>query len=145
MAKGFFYKDNRNGQVFVPDGDEGMELITKLGQGEIVEIAVRKARSPTAHRFYWKLCSFVAKSGAMETSQHVSDVIKLGTGHCDVVEVNGVVYKIPKSIAFENLDDIDFRQYLDRATEFVKETWLPHMTIPEIVNEVERMLIGARP
>lgn len=144
--KGFFYKNRTRMDlpVLMPDGDEAHKIVTDMAEGEVVEIEVRRPRNIKMHRFFWKLCSFIAQSAAgVESAEEVAGLIKLGTGHCWVYALaDGTVMKVPKSISFASMDQTEFNAFLDKGLDFVAKMILPHLTSEEIIREVERMVGG---
>lgn len=143
MAKGFFLVTD-NGTLRADD-DRAQRLISTLGHGTMVELDIKtRGRDTKTLRFYWKMCSLLADSTpGLSTARQVDHILKVECGACTVVKrSNGDFWKIPDSIAFDEMEEPPFRAYLDRCSQFIRETWLPHLTHDQLWNEVSLMVGG---
>ena len=67
-------------------------------------------------------------------------VIKLGTGHADVVQTEaGFYFSVPKSISFSKMDRDAFQKFFDRAVDFVISDILPGIEKAGLTAEVYSM------
>lgn len=139
MALMIFYK---KGSALFTDDEKGERLLSKMGDGELVEVDIKRTRNLIQHRKFWKLCQYIGEATG-RTSEEVAGLLKLMAGHCDVVEVNGNVYKIARSIAFAAMDDTEFDPFFNRACQEVCVQFVPHLTADFVREEIERM-VGIR-
>jgi hypothetical protein len=72
------------------------------------------------------------------TPEDLAAVVKIATGHRTRMELgNGQVGFIPKSIAFHNMDQTEFADFLDRTIDLVVQRILPGVTDEELRGELE--------
>jgi len=126
-----------------PEDDHCKEWLNKMGLGEIIETDIKRERNPTNLRRFWKLCELVADATGNFSKDEVAGVLKIRCGLCNVVETGGEMYRIPKSIAFGAMDEIEFGTFLNLACKEVCIAFLPHMNAGDLRNEVEKM-VGIR-
>lgn len=74
------------------------------------------------------------------TAENLSDILKIETGHCKIIKGQRDFYKLPKSIAFHNMEEPEFAAFLDRCCEFICRTWIPHMKADALRDDVMRMV-----
>lgn len=139
MAQMIFFK--KGGALFTDD-EKAERFLAKLGDGELVDVDVKRTRNLIQHRKFWKLCQYIGEATG-RVSDEVAGLLKLMAGHCDVIEVNGVVYKVAKSIAFTAMDNEEFDVFFNRACQVVCTEFVPHLTADFVREEIERM-VGIR-
>jgi hypothetical protein len=96
--------------------------LLKLEPGEIVDIVTRKQRSGPFHRRHMKL-----ETRVFEAQERIAEFeqfrlwLKLGAGFVDWMPgPKGGVFPVPKSIAYDQLEEDDFREFHDRAIAFLR-------------------------
>ena len=90
--------------------------------GEMVSIRTNKARSGPFHRRHMVLETAVFEAQErFECFEQFRNWIKVGSGFCDwVAGPKGGVIPVPKSIAFDKLEDGDMRQVHDDMVLFLR-------------------------
>ena len=138
----------KHGTSLVPVDDEGLAAVRKLPEGRDVVIDVKRARNPRHHRLYWALINFISMhsprfEGVSLDKIHVA--LKLATGFVDTfidVETGHACY-VPKSIAYESLDQTAFSAFFDDACTVIAQRWMPAGVTPKDVrDELIRMVDG---
>jgi hypothetical protein len=135
------YKGERG--LFATDG-AGLDLIA--GKDCEIMVDVRKARNPAHHRLYWAIIRFVqmhspVMSGFPQERIHIA--LKIA---CDLVDrtidlETGKVVLVPRSIAFESMDQTRFNKFFDDAVEIVTTRWMPpHTTAAAVRAEILDMV-----
>jgi hypothetical protein len=138
--KGFFYVDRG---CLVPTED-AKDVIRGLEDGEIVEVTYSRPRNGQLLRKYWQICQYVADAcPGVETKNQVDAILKIKSGHVDLINFQGQIYQVPASIAFNKMDENEFQEFFSKCVKIIMEVFLPNMTEREIVEEIERM-VGAR-
>jgi len=137
--RAFFQK--RPDGTLCPADDAGAEILQGLKVGAFVAVEVTRPRNIQHHRLYWALCSHIAQAIGADR-ENVSDVIKLRTGHCTIVQTKTERVRLPRSISFAKMDQAEFRQFFERCVRVVCEEFLPHQRPSELIREIEQM-IGA--
>jgi len=118
-------------------GDEwAIEQLNSLTVGKAVAFEIVKVRNPAQLRAYWALVRFARQhQGYYATDEDMSDAIKCALGHCHVItKGDGTIIQRPKSIAFGNMDQDDFNQFMDGATRLIAETM--GVTLDDLKREV---------
>ena len=113
----------RKGDMLYPDSVESAAVFAKLPVGKTVRVEVKQQRNIGRHRLYWSLCQRIAEGLGVD-SENVSDILKIATGHYTLVrtKTHGDV-KLPKSIAFANMDETAFREFFERCVQTVYKEW----------------------
>lgn len=111
------------GGALRPTDAESWEEFSKLPSGKPLHVEVKQPRNAAFHRLYWALCARIADARGV-TSENVSDVLKIATGHFQLVRTKsyGDIH-IPKSISFAKMDQTEFRSFFERCVMVVYEEW----------------------
>lgn len=110
----------RKGTALYGEMEMDREAIRKLPEGERVRVDIRTGRVPSRLRFYWAFLRNVVL--ATECAPHdkaLHQMIKLRTGYTDDIIMGGYVIKVPASIAFDNMDEETFGNFLENAIRFI--------------------------
>lgn len=123
----------------------GEEALRKVKLGDFVTVEVKKPRNGKHHRLYWALVGIVHHNqDRYETTEQLHSALKIAAGHYELLTMpNGNEYKIPKSIKFDSMDQVEFSQFYDRVCDLVAKHFLPGVNVEDLKAEVEQM-IGAR-
>lgn len=97
--------------------DAAVEVLRRLGQGEVVRVELRKVRNPQFHRKFFALLQLVRDStDAWATTEALLADLKVEMGHCDEFRLRGgQTVMIPRSISFGSMDDMEFTSFYERA------------------------------
>ena len=123
--------------------------LLRLEPGEMVEIKTHKARSGPFHRRHMAIESAIFEAQErFEYFEQFRNWLKVGAGFCDWVPgPRGAVMPVPRSIAFDKLEDDDMRQVHDDMLVFLrtghagKVLW-PHLADAQRLEMVEALLRG---
>lgn len=128
-----------------PVDQAGEDALRKIKQGDVVRVEVKKPRNGKHHRLYWQLISTVWENQERyETAEQLHNALKIAAGIYEPLEMpGGVVHKIPGSISFDTMDQLEFSAFYDRVCDLVAKHFLPGVTSEQLKAEVEQM-IGAR-
>jgi hypothetical protein len=117
--------------------------------GETVRFTWKKPRSPRFHALFFALLGNVFDAQEQfATADQLRTWLTIGAGHADFVPgPAGRMAAMPKSIAWENMDDVEFKDLVDAVWTFLRtphaRTFLwPGMTDQGSAEAVERMLAG---
>lgn len=115
----------------VPASPDDRARVRTLRPGDILPVRITKPRNGDHHRKFMALVAFVAEHHPHYRS--VPDVLvelKMRTGHYDhyVRRLTGEVVYIPKSIAFDEMDEGDFAIWSAQAREIIFSAMLPEFT-----------------
>lgn len=116
----------------VPASDEDRQKLRALKAGDMIPCKFTKPRNGAHHRRFMALATFVADYHPKYRGDLASFLVelKLRTGHHDhyVRRDSGEVVYIPKSIAFEEMDEGDFIAWSTKAREVIFAQFLPEFT-----------------
>jgi len=131
--------------VLVPVDDAGHEALAKVSGEDVVSVKIKKPRNPKLLRKYHALLDLVFKNqDRYPTRDHVDEALRLSCGAWHLIELpGGVQYKVPSSISYEDMEEIEFVQYLDRVYDAIARHYLPGITVETLRRQVEGF-IGAR-
>lgn len=93
-----------------PSDEEGKETLRKFPVGADVWVEVKKARNPKFHRLYFALLQLTFENQERYTNfEHFRKAVQVAAGHVEeLITLDGEVLLQPKSIAFDQLDDLGF-------------------------------------
>ena len=123
--------------------------LMRLEPGEMVEIKTHKARSGPFHRRHMVIETALFQ--AQEKFEHFEQFrnwLKVGAGFCDWIPgPRGAVIPVPRSIAFDKLEDDDMRQVHEDMVAFVRsehagKTLWRHLAPAARIEMVESILKG---
>lgn len=116
----------------VPASPHDRAKVRALHPGDVLPVHIAKPRNGDHHRKFCALVSFVAEHHPKYRGDFraVLTELKMATGHYDhyVRRSSGEVVYIPRSIAFEEMDEGDFVEWSARAREVIFERMLPEFT-----------------
>jgi len=122
--------------------DEASEAwIWKISDGEKVMCEVRKPRNINHHRKFFALLNKVCDNlDQPVTVEMLLGLIKLRTGHCDLIDTVKGTVAVPRSIAFENMDQTEFDAFWNRAVDFIMAEVIPGVDRDALEREVLEMI-----
>lgn len=127
MAKAAFARQVINGVLcLVPMDEDSCDMMTAMKPGKVVLVDIFTPRNPSHHRLLFALFKKLCDGGVWEGDMNsFLDWIKFATGHVRVsVDHCGRPHYVPKSIAFESMDQQAFSRWFDRAIYIVVQRLL---------------------
>jgi hypothetical protein len=109
-----------------PAYDSDYEVYSKIPLNEVFEIEYKKPRNIGFHRKYFALIKLAFEN--QTDYRNLNDLrrdISIVAGYYDEVvnKVTGEVYKMPKSISFAQMDEIEFSELYERTKDVICK-WL---------------------
>ena len=123
--------------------------LMRLEPGEMVEIKTHKARSGPFHRRHMVIETTLFE--AQEKFEHFEQFrnwLKVGAGFCDWVPApRGAIMPVPRSIAFDKLEEGEMREVHDSMIAFLRtehagRTLWRHLSPTQRVEMIENILHG---
>ena len=74
------------GGVLRPASNPTLDRWSKWKDGTLVQVVVHRPRHTNRLRLYWALCTRIADALGNVTSENVSDILKIETGHCKIIK-----------------------------------------------------------
>lgn len=121
------------GRHIVPASDEDRAKLRAFKPGDALLVKMGKPRNADHHRKFMALVAFVAEHHPTfrryRTSKPLLHFLKMETGHYDeYVREDGEIIRIPKSIAFDEMDEADFIVWSEQARRILLDDLLPGFT-----------------
>jgi hypothetical protein len=109
-----------------PAWDSDYEIYSKIPLNEVFEIEYKKPRNYNFHKKYFALIKLAFEN--QTDYRNLNDLrrdISIVAGYYDelVNKVTGEVYKMPKSISFAQMDEIEFSELYERTKDVICK-WL---------------------
>lgn len=126
-----------------PGDERSARCLSGLKLNQLVQVEVSRPRNVQHHRLYWAMCQKIADNvPGINSAEEVSDILKINTGHCTTIKGATQTYKLPKSIAFAQMDQQAFNEFFDKCCQVIATEWLRHMTGNEVKDTLTDMMGG---
>ncbi|MBB3997250.1 DUF1367 family protein [Aureimonas pseudogalii] len=145
MTKAVFRKMAMpQGDVLIPTDEDGRDMVRALKSMKDVIVDVHAARNPRHHRMLFLLFKKLEDGGAWEGDMDsLLDWMKFATGHVrTVIDHNGQVHTVPKSIAFESMDQAQFSRWFSRVLFVICERLLQGHSWEALRDEIVEVTDG---
>lgn len=118
------------------------ERLKRFKIGEPFKIKAVKPRNGKHHRLGMGMLQWVFDNQErFDTFEDFLVEIKLRTGHYrEHLTLRGKIIYVPLSIAFENMDEVEFGEWRSKAVDVVLKHFMPDMSAPEFESAVTRVL-----
>lgn len=96
-------------------------LLQRMGVGETIEFSWHEPRSPGFHRlFFARLHALFDRQEQFADPDSLRAWLTVGAGECQFVPgPKGRMVALPKSIAWHRLDEVEFRDLVDKVDRFL--------------------------
>lgn len=132
----------RTGMALMGADDESRDRIAKMPRGQALRADVKRARNLALHRKFFALVGFVAERHPIyDTRDKALVAVKVAAGHCDFLPhpQTGELVAIPKSIAFDALEQGEFEEFYEAAVQGVLDHIIPEADREEVDLWVEHV------
>jgi hypothetical protein len=135
------------GKKGVQDYDRWKRAVAALQPGELLHFSWREPRSPRHHRWFFALLGgLLERQEQFDTLDKLRMWLTVGAGHCDFVPgASGRMVALPRSIAFDKMDQAEFAAFNDEVQKFLRGEhaarflW-PQLTQAQQIEAVESLL-----
>ena len=128
----------RIGDRLCPADDIQREEFQKIPMNDNVMVEIKKARHPQHHRLFFALLNLtIHNTEDFPSVDLLLTWLKIKLGHVEtVIWEEGKTYYVPKSISFTSMDQMEFREFFDRAIDVIvqKYGWDRPALLQEIQN-----------
>ncbi len=131
-----------------PAYDEDYEDYSKIKNGELVTIEVKKQRNPQFHRKYFSLinCAYAYQNERRceflfnNSVEKFRKTVEITAGHCETIYSISLksFVDIPKTISFSKMDELEFSEFYGKVKDVLFKSFLNHIS----QEEFERNLIN---
>ena len=141
MPDFFMLKDLE--QRLLPDDDTARAYLKRLKPGEPVLVNVKKPRNIKFHRKFFALLQIAFDNqDKYDDFEAFRKEVTMRAGHWqEHVHVTGAVSYTAKSIAFHNMDELEFSQLYSQAIDAIIAYFMPD-TDPEELNRAVEEVLG---
>lgn len=121
-----------------PIDEAGEELLQKIKFRALVKVKITRSRNLKHHAKFFALMRIVYSNQERYTNpDHLLTALKIAAGWTEaIIMPSGNQYLIPKSIAFDKMDQTEFEVFYDRALDIVIEHFLPGVGREDLANEI---------
>lgn len=139
----------RIGDTIVALDDLAAKELAKFPQRKVLRCRISQPRSVPQHRLYWALLEKTVENfpedpfGMVEPleAESLHEWVKMETGYTRPVrDVHGKVTHIPRSIAFDEMDQPTFKAFFDRVKDLIETRFFPGIDSDAYEAEVRAML-----
>lgn len=140
MPKFFLKKTDK---VYIPCDDNSIEITNKLDAGTIVSCEAWKERNYRFHKKYFALLNIVFENQKKyDNFEAFRAEVIMRAGYFNMhIHLSGQQSFSPKSIAFKNMDEIEFEKLYSKTIDVILKHFLVGTTDEEIRKEVE-IIVG---
>ena len=119
-----------------------IEKIGSIRVGELMRATIRQPRNLQLHRKFMALWHYVFEhQERYRTFEDLLCEVKIRLGHYrEHIGIDGVIHFVPKSIAFDDCDDLTFRSLYERSVDLAISDFLPLFS-REDIEEGEREIL----
>ena len=132
----------REGDTLKPMSENDFDDLKRIKEGDIIYVDYKKPRNPQFHNKFMSLVRVVFDNNDhYETIESLLNVFKVELGYFDTVWWRDIEIRIPRSISFAKMDEMEFRQFYDSAVTMALHRFLPTVTTTELeeyVNKIAR-------
>lgn len=110
-------------QGFIPVYDSDLEEKRKLKLGEVYSFSVKMERNYQFHKKFMALCKLGCENSKSVNMPHKSyyKYAVMKAGYFETYQIPKGIMVLPKSIAFENMEEDEFREVYDRVLQFIAD------------------------
>ena len=131
----------RHGNALEPLSEDDFDKLKRIKDGMIIEVDYKKPRNPLFQNKFMSMIRVVFNNqDQYETIEGVLNVFKVELGHCDTMIYRKIEVRIPRSISFAAMDEIEFSAFYDRAVDFALSRFLPTVTREQLEEYVSKIL-----
>jgi hypothetical protein len=101
-----------------PCDDAGIDALRKIKVGEVVQCEITRPRNLAHHRKFWALLNvFWQATGDWSSPYGVLIELKVRLGHVQdvLIKETGELVRVPKSISFAKMDQVEFDEFYEAA------------------------------
>ncbi len=144
MARTLYLKRAGNG-LYPSDGLSDSDL-SDIPAGQRIKAVITQPRRQKPHRLYWAAIKIVSENTehpVLSDRERLHDLVKIKCGYVHLVRSKGEIIQLPGSIAFDKMDEMEFRAFLQKALTFLCDEVIPGLGVAAL-EEQARLMIGDR-
>lgn len=128
---------------YVPFDDAGQAAHAATPLGAIVKAKITRPRNVGHHRKYWAVLNAIHPHQELyPTPGLLHAAVKAALGYADTIKLDGKVVVVPRSIAFDAMDQDEFEKFWDRFMALVSTRIIPGIDRRDLEREVADIVNG---
>lgn len=132
----------RKDDTLIPLSVQDHENLTRIKDGDIIYVEYKKPRNPQFHNKFMSLIRTVYdNSEQYESVEALLNVFKVELGYYDTMWWRKMEIRVPRSISFAKMDELEFSELYDKAVTMALHRFLPTVSkdeLEEYVNKIAR-------
>jgi hypothetical protein len=132
---------HRRGHTLVPHAPMDLAVLEGFDAGRPLRVQITQPRNVGRHRLYWGMLALIRENleqpVAVET---LHEAIKVRLGLTMTVHLRSGPVVIPGSIAFEKMDEAEFRRFLETFKDLVRREIIPGINRTAFERQAHEML-----
>lgn len=132
----------RQGDTLIPLSVADHESLKRIRDGEIIHVEYKKPRNPLFHNKFMSLVRTVYENSEQyESIDAMLNVFKVALGYYDTMWWRSMEIRIPRSISFAKMDELEFEEFYNKAVTMALHRFLPTVSKDELehyVNQIAR-------
>ena len=114
----------KRGKALIAADAEAEKFVRRLKDGECALVTVQRPRSISWHRMYFGICRAIGENQDPPRDEASIDAeLRIRAGHFEVLLFDGLEVRVPKRIAFAEMDATQWEEFWQRAELAVRETF----------------------
>lgn len=128
----YIYK-HPSGSLVAAD-EASAEYVKKLTVGEVISARIKKERNYQFHKKFFALINYAFDNQEKyDTPEAFRAEVTMRAGwYQEHHHITGAISYSPKSIAFDNMDELEFGKLYQRVIDVILKHFLPGMTQPAL-------------
>ena len=127
--------------VLMPSLDADELLLDSISRGEVVQAKISRPRNGAHHRKFFAMIQIVVANSDYENSDQVLHLLKLKLGYFEqVINTNGQVTYLPRSISFAKMDQSNFNEFYNQSINIVLRDFLTDWKNSDIENAINEII-----
>ena len=125
----------------MPSLPDDIASLESIPQGCIVEVELKRPRNAKFHKKFFALIGIVVDNhDNYSTTEQVLHIIKLKLGHYQtIINTNGKLIYIPKSISFSSMDQDTFNKFYNNTVDIVLRDFLTNWKNEDIMRAIDEV------
>lgn len=126
--------------------EQDADRLKRFKIGEPFRVDAKKPRNGKHHRLGFSMLQWVFDNqDRFDVFEDFLVEMKLRTGHYrEHITLRGVICYVPMSLAFENMDEVEWGEWRQKAINAILKHFMPNMSAPEFEHALAAILEYAR-
>lgn len=125
---------------FAPADRNAQEIMMRYPVGATLQADIKKPRNVKQHRLYWTMVNSICDNLNNVKPETLHALIKLRTGHVEVMQTVHGITQLPGSISFHAMDQGEFVTFFNNAADFIRTEIIPGLDKDDLTRELHIML-----